>query len=202
MSDSCCKPTDPRVRRTRQMLQQALEGLLQSRSFEEISVQDIAEAATVNRATFYDHYPDKFALLECLVGSRFHGLLAGHAIRFDLCCMSAFRAIVLGVCHYLTSMPRLECERQRQLEPHFESAVIAVVRQMFLDGLRQHPAERLAPLELVASAVSWAIYGAVKEWLHTPNRCPAEQMADTVMSLLTPLLDPVSRDPTPLAVSG
>ena len=202
MSDSCCKPVDPRVRRTRQMLQQSLERLLQSSSFEEISVQDIAEAAAVNRATFYDHYPDKFALLECLVGSRFHGLLAEHDIRFDGCCLSAFRAMVLGVCHYLTSMPRLECERQRQLEPHFESAVIAVVRQMALEGLRHHPAERAASPELVASAVSWAIYGAVKEWLHTPDRCPADEIADTVMGLVVPMLNPASSPSPQTAMLG
>ena len=52
------------MRRTRQLLQGALLQLLGSKSFDDISVQDIAEAATVNRATFYDHYTDKFALLE------------------------------------------------------------------------------------------------------------------------------------------
>ncbi|MGD1097474.1 MAG: helix-turn-helix domain-containing protein, partial [Bryobacteraceae bacterium] len=55
---------DPRIRRTRQLFHQALEKLLEKKEFDEISVQDIADAATVNRATFYDHYPDKFALLE------------------------------------------------------------------------------------------------------------------------------------------
>src|SRR5208337_1812010 len=52
---------DPRIRRTRQSLQDALEKLLSKKDFEEISVQDVAETATLNRATFYDHYPDKFA---------------------------------------------------------------------------------------------------------------------------------------------
>ena len=66
---SDCEVRDPRIRRTRQLLQGALQSLLLTRSFEEISVQEIAEAATVNRATFYDHYTDKFALLDALVGS-------------------------------------------------------------------------------------------------------------------------------------
>ncbi len=66
---------DPRIRRTRLALQQALERLLETREFEKISVQDVAEGAGVNRATFYDHYADKFALLECMVGTRFHEML-------------------------------------------------------------------------------------------------------------------------------
>jgi AcrR family transcriptional regulator len=46
---------DPRVRRTRKLLQDALRSLLFERRFSRISVQDIAERATVNRATFYAH---------------------------------------------------------------------------------------------------------------------------------------------------
>ena len=114
MADPCLNYMDPRVRRTRQLLQDALTKVLETKPFEELSIQDIAEVATVNRATFYDHYPDKFALLECTVASRFHALLAQRGVSFDGTCTSALRAIVLGVCDYLASLPALECERQRQ----------------------------------------------------------------------------------------
>jgi len=89
---------DPRIRRTRRLLQQGLGKLLESKEFEKISVQDIADAATVNRATFYDHYADKFALLECLVASRFQELLAERNVQFDGTCASALKAMVLAVC--------------------------------------------------------------------------------------------------------
>src|ERR1700712_4637873 len=92
---------DPRIRRTRLLLQQALGSLLETREFETISVQEIAEAATVNRATFYDHYPDKFALLECMVAARFQELLDRRGVKFGGGCASALKAIVLGVCDYL-----------------------------------------------------------------------------------------------------
>ena len=74
-SEAGCR-IDPRIRRTRHLLQQALEKLLETKDFESISVQDVTEVATLNRATFYDHYPDKFALLECMVARQFLGLLA------------------------------------------------------------------------------------------------------------------------------
>src|SRR6187402_2026282 len=110
MSDNTAELVDPRIRRTRLSLQQALEKLLDEREFEKISVQDIAEAAAVNRATFYDHYPDKFALLECMVGTQFQELLAQRGVIFDGSCASALRAIVLGVCDYVASRPT-RCER-------------------------------------------------------------------------------------------
>src|SRR5258708_26976541 len=53
---------DPRVRRTRKLLQDALLELLAEKSFDAITVQDIAERSTINRATFYAHFVDKYDL--------------------------------------------------------------------------------------------------------------------------------------------
>ena len=54
---------DPRVLRTRRLLQDALLSLARERSLDEISVADVADRATVNRSTFYQHYPDTDTLL-------------------------------------------------------------------------------------------------------------------------------------------
>src|SRR6266567_4716760 len=62
---------DPRVRRTRKLLQQALTDLLAEKSFHSINVQDVVDRATVNRATFYAHFTDKYALLDYVVGDWF-----------------------------------------------------------------------------------------------------------------------------------
>ena len=86
MPISDCEVRDPRIRRTRQLLQGALRSLLQTRNFEEISVQDITEAATVNRATFYDHYADKYVLLDAMVAGGFHALLQERQVYYDGSC--------------------------------------------------------------------------------------------------------------------
>jgi AcrR family transcriptional regulator len=182
-----CESLDPRIRRTRQLLQQALEKLLETKEFDKISVQDIADSATVNRATFYDHYADKFALLESLVGSRFQELLVERGVQFDGTCTSALTAIVLAVCDYLIQVQGPHSERQ--LEPHMESAIITVVRRMLLEGLKRHQSENgpIAP-EMIAAAASWAIYGASKEWCQTPDRRASEEIANTVTRLVSPIV--------------
>ncbi|HVX66379.1 MAG TPA: TetR family transcriptional regulator [Bryobacteraceae bacterium] len=177
---------DPRIRRTRQLLQQALEKLLETKGFDEISVLDITGAATVNRATFYDHYVDKYALLECLVAGRFHELLAQREVQFDGTCGSALRAIALAVCDYLVRL--LGPDGSRQPEPHMESAIIGVVRRILLEGLERRPRESGIPPEIVAATASWAIYGASKEWAQVRDRCPADEIATTIMSLVSPIL--------------
>ena len=183
MSESCQEILDPRIRRTRHLLQEALAKLLESRQFENISVQDIAEAATVNRATFYDHYQDKFALLQCLVGARFQELLAARQVRFDGTCSGALRSIVRCVCDYLAGNPG-------QIQPHTESAVIGVVRSMILEGSRKHHVPEGASPEIVATTVSWAIYGAAKEWLQTVDRRRVEDISETIEHLVAPIVLP------------
>jgi AcrR family transcriptional regulator len=54
---------DLRVRRTKMLLQEALIDLVAEKGFDAVTVGDISERAMVNRATFYRHYTDKYALV-------------------------------------------------------------------------------------------------------------------------------------------
>jgi AcrR family transcriptional regulator len=188
----CGKSTDPRILRTRQLLQGALEKLMETRGFDDLAVQDITDAATVNRATFYAHYPDKFALLECLVGSRFGELLDRRGIAFDGTCPSALKAIVLGVCDFLAGIGCPSRSGPRKIEPQMEIAIINVVRGMILRGFQAHPPGHAIPAELLASTVSWAIYGGAREWSQAPGTSSADEAAETVMSLAASMLRPAN----------
>ncbi|OME87468.1 TetR family transcriptional regulator [Paenibacillus sp. FSL A5-0031] len=57
---------DPRVLRTRQLIRDAFVDLLQETDLEKITVNRIAERATINRVTFYLHYRDIPEMLERL----------------------------------------------------------------------------------------------------------------------------------------
>lgn len=58
--------TDPRIIRTRQLIRDAFIDLLGEIQLEKITVNRIAERATINRVTFYLHYRDIPELLEKL----------------------------------------------------------------------------------------------------------------------------------------
>jgi AcrR family transcriptional regulator len=203
MPISDCEVRDPRMRRTRQLLQGALRILMQSKSFDEIAVQDIAEAATVNRATFYDHYTDKYALLEAMVAGGFHTLLHERNVSYDGTCPSAVRALILATCDYLTLTHAggTECQRHSAFEPLIESALTTAIRRVLMTGMPKSGSASGPPPEMIASAASWAIYGAVKEWFRTPGHPPAEEVIPLVMQLIVPILESAaSRDPQPVAV--
>lgn len=63
------KKKDLRIVKTRKALYRAFEELMKSKSFEQIKVSDICNEALINRSTFYDHYTDKYDLLEEYINS-------------------------------------------------------------------------------------------------------------------------------------
>jgi AcrR family transcriptional regulator len=191
MPISDCEVRDPRIRRTRQLLQGALAQLLGSKPFDDISVQDITDAATVNRATFYDHYTDKFALLEALIAGGFHQMLRERSVQYDGTCPSAAAAVILAACDYLATVRAAQggcVSRRSNVEALEDAAMIAAIRRVLAHGMGKYtsvPEERRA---MQSAAASWAIYGAVKEWLNTPDRRPAEAIVPEIVAMVTPLL--------------
>lgn len=191
MADFDPQNLDPRIKRTRGLLEDALVDLLQHKHFDEISVQDLTEAATLNRGTFYAHYPDKYALLECVTARRFFQLLEKRSVIFDGTCGTALQKIFLGVCDYLVAASSDCLGQGRPIDPHMEMAIVAVVKKMSLDGLqRQQPWPGSLPQEMVAAIISSALYGAAKQWFMTAERAPAEEIVNQVVDLLTPLMHP------------
>jgi len=58
--------TDARKRYTQTVLKQSLLKLLKEKPVNKITVKEVCELAQLNRATFYAHYSDCFALLESI----------------------------------------------------------------------------------------------------------------------------------------
>jgi AcrR family transcriptional regulator len=58
MPDNSKPQTDPRIRRTRQLIKDAFVDMLQEMEIEKMSISGIAERATISRVTFYLHYRD------------------------------------------------------------------------------------------------------------------------------------------------
>jgi AcrR family transcriptional regulator len=181
---SANETTDPRILRSRRMLMDSLAKLLIEKDLEDISVQEIADGATLNRATFYLHYPDKNALLQAMTGVRFRDLIQRRGITFTDC-KGALRAIALGVCDYLAESTG--CPGKLARIP-LEGSIIPVVEDMFKEGLAHHEMAPGADAALLATTAAWAVFGAARRWFQTPNRIPAEEMAARIETMVSPVL--------------
>jgi AcrR family transcriptional regulator len=166
------------------MLMDSLVRLLKKKEFEDISVQEIADEATLNRATFYLHYPDKNALLQAMTEVRFRNLIDRRAITFTDC-HGALRAIALGVCDYLAESTSCPSQLARM---SLEGSIIPVVEGMFNEGLALHGMAPGVDPALLATTAAWAVFGAARSWFQTTNRIPAEEMAAKIERMVSPVL--------------
>jgi len=202
MEKACQETVDPRIRRTRLLLQQALGKLLDTREFDKVSVQDIAEAATVNRATFYDHYTDKFALMEAMIAGGFHELLYERQLRYQTGCPAALQAIIQATCDYLIQVhSKGECDRQTAFAPLMDAAIAKAIQRLLIEGLHRerHPSS-ISP-ELIAAAASAAICAGVKQWFSAPDHPPVKALVAQLQELILPMLEAGSKPESPVAAA-
>ena len=193
------KEVDPRIKRTRQLLQRAFMELLNEKSFSAISVQDITERATVNRATFYAHFEDKYALLECCMREGFQQKLAQQLADSSMLRVTTLRALILTVFNFFTFVHNDHClPRDRQFDPLLEATVQQELNTTLITWLKQIPSvhmQRSVSIETVATVMSCAICGSAIQWSEHEKTFSAEEMTNQVMAIIIGGLSSVLKVP-------
>jgi AcrR family transcriptional regulator len=163
---------DPRVTRTQKLIRDALMSLLAEKSFESISVQDIAERATVNRATFYAHFPDKFALLETITRDE----VAAKLSEGDPLNASDTRELLRGVGRNVFGFvgQHRNCKIDRDFEPQFESAIEAQVAGFLQPSFG----------DCTALLIASALVGAAMNWRHQAPTMNPDPIVNTIVGVL------------------
>jgi AcrR family transcriptional regulator len=185
------KRVDPRVRRTRKLLEQAFLELMQERNFQSITIQDIAERATVNRATFYAHFEDKYDLLDSFIREQFTERLV-EKVPPDLAPDAAFCAgrlhlLIVTVLEYIFQIHGQCARGDRQVEPMFETAVQEELQQYLMRWFEQAPPEVIpagVDLKIAATMWSWAIFGTGIQWVRGLREAPADEIASAMVKVL------------------
>jgi AcrR family transcriptional regulator len=191
---------DPRVRRTRKLLLDALVDLLAEKSFDAITVQDIADRSTINRATFYSHFADKYALFSCFSRDWFHRALSACLPEGVPLNRTTLRRLILATMEAVAEIDD-HCRPTEALKPLVMSAVREELARFLLDWLqRASPPGEGTPeiaLETTAAGLSWTIFGTTVDWSRMPQRTPADATATQIAALLTGGLSAVIGDVEP-----
>jgi len=186
---------DPRVKRTRQLLLQAFISLLEERqNIHSISVQDITERAEVNRATFYAHFEDKYALLEVWMREKFHHALESQLPATSTLQRSTLRLLILAVFDFLALWQYHLKPADRQFVPFFEVALQQELQQVLLHWLNQAALEVSISQEageITAQVISWAIFGPAVQWSRGDQTITKDMMAHHVLAVVIAGLSPV-----------
>lgn len=91
---------DPRAVRTKNLIKESFVQLLEEKDFKYITIKDITTKATINRATFYAHYLDKYILLEELVIDCFEEMLPGEILNAADLNEEIIKELILFLCEY------------------------------------------------------------------------------------------------------
>ncbi|KOY17970.1 TetR/AcrR family transcriptional regulator [Paenibacillus xylanivorans] len=179
---------DPRVIRTRRLLQDAFASLIQEKDFESITVRDIAERATVNRATFYAHFVDKFEILEVRLMESFMTIInrriSGHTVLNE----ETIQSIFLGVCDFHKGLSTMCKRRYTSLGTVFEIQIKEQIQTILLsfidkDKMLSSPNAHFL-IHTASTMLSWGMYGAAYTWNNEGSPISAESFVKQAMPLL------------------
>jgi len=174
--------TDPRIKRTRGYIREAFTVLLAEKSFKSITVKEITEKAEVNRATFYAHYEDKYALLHETLRAIFHAELERRSLNVCQYSEANLRALMVTVCEFV----RESNDNCKSVDSQFELIIGRQVRQE-VQALLLHWLGNLGvggDLKSLAVATSWTIYGLAEQWNMDAGQETAEAYTDRVLPLV------------------
>ena len=188
---------DKRVIRTRKLLREAFFELMNERVFQQITVQEITERAMLNRATFYDHFTDKYELFDYSVKMMFQEHLdktigATNRLTYD-----NLYALSLSTLEFLSHFVRHCAPSERQVDLPFEKQIQAHLREVLYQWLNQVDPTQIpkdTSTDLVATATSSTIFGASIHYANGNSSLTQEAYLDQLLNLIMNGICPIVCD--------
>ena len=176
---------DPRVKRTRNLILSSFESLLAEKGFETISVQDVTDKAQINRATFYAHFQDKYALLDVAIQKMFMTEIEKRTLNVCSYSPDNLRNLILAVVEFISHV-HTGCAQSHQ---QFESLIEGTIKKQIFDLLSYWLRKSKVPTEIPATVATWAIYGLASHYSHMKKRPALEKFVDEAFPLVAVKLE-------------
>lgn len=173
---------DPRVKRTRGLILQSFESLLAEKGFESISVQDVTGKAEVNRATFYAHFPDKYALLDYSISQMFRHEIEKRTLNACHYTPDNLKNLILAVCEFLSKMHSECAQPHQQFESLTEGTIKNILFELLSHWLKQTGTK--ISTDIPATVATWAIYGLASHYSHLKKRPALNKYVDEALPLV------------------
>lgn len=156
---------------TKRAISQALKALCREKSFDKISVADIAAACGLNRQTFYYHFQDKYQLLSWIYYNENFALIT-EDISFD-----NWDKKMLQMLKIMKKEKSFYSNTLREQEHTFESYLFEMAKALFVEAIDQM--DELKQLkdsdkEFDAEFYAFGICGMIISWVQNGMKIPPE----------------------------
>ena len=186
------KKTDLRVIRTKKMIIDAFLSLVNQKGYEAITIQDIADDAMINRATFYAHFKDKPDLYDFVMEYAISNL----SIVLDANQLNHSKIIHLNTIEKaLTQIFTLIKEKQNffimltegsssELFRNKISEMLATMYEETFSKLKITENDIEVPVSFIIEYMTSIFIGTVHWWVTTDSEFEADHMARLVIKLV------------------
>ncbi|WP_139997759.1 TetR/AcrR family transcriptional regulator [Paenibacillus paridis] len=175
---------DRRILKTRDAIMKAFIELMAEKNFEQVTINEIAHRANLNRGTVYLHYVDKFDLLDQCVETHLGELYKlcmpsdeKSALPPKASMLRTFEYIEQHAFFYTTLMTNksISAFRSRMTEMMFQS----ISEQIDMNDINKHKNKEILVQFLASAAV-----GVVEWWISRSMPYSANEMVEELWSLL------------------
>ncbi|MBB3128173.1 AcrR family transcriptional regulator [Paenibacillus rhizosphaerae] len=173
---------DPRVLRTRQFIKEAFRELLQKKDFDSITINDIAQRATINRATFYAHYEDKYALLDEFTEQAFRERISDQVLNAREFTEEICDELIVMTYNYIVDFYRICRMDSKPIATLVDEKIKKMLQQTIENILLKgniHPVEDRYT-KIISAMTGSAIYGAAHSWLTVGEKDQTDLLVEIV----------------------
>lgn len=186
------KKIDLRVKRTNKMIIEAFIKLVEEKGYDQVTVQDIADEAMINRATFYAHYKDKQDLYETIFNLAIEAftsvldltdLVQGNRLRvkqIQIVLTNIYKNIQKNRDFYLTIM---DTSANELLRKKLADILYDQYSHVF-DHLRITENDIEVPMDFIIEYMTSIFVGTLHWWLTTDSEMTPEHLAKLVIKLV------------------
>jgi AcrR family transcriptional regulator len=188
MSEKVVKKEDLRIKRTHKLLRDAMFSLLETNSFDDITVVDICDKAIVHRATFYTHFKDKHDFMEYVAKEKLRDFYKESKLYADFSNKeNLYRAMISNVLQFVEDNKMMLRLASQSSNTNFFDSLHNIIYEELLDFLtssQKNGETYRAPVDIFAIYLTGGLTSIVRWWLANDTGYTKADMAKHIENIL------------------
>jgi len=184
---------DRRIRKTQNLLREALVSLIHEKPYDTIAVTEILERANVGRSTFYTHFQDKDELLASgvhdMLGSAQSAALSSSAKGSERIIWFSLPIFVYLYRHRRTGEARMGTRSRALIHEHLRRVIADLISEEVRKECqeRRQAAGQISP-DLLVQYVASTFILVLNWWAESRSPLPPNEVNDLFRAMILPTL--------------